>query len=82
MMPDCHSKNVMEYKTKGTILRSTVRWHEYWEENTRYFYSLEKRNYENKKTTRLKLSYCFISRQDIVFCQRYIVSALRYIVSA
>ena len=56
MMPDCNSKNVMEYKTKGTILRSTVRWHEYWEENTRYFYSLENRNYENKTTTKLKLS--------------------------
>ena len=27
-------------------------------------------------------SYCFISRQDVVSYQRYIVSAFRYIVSA
>ena len=49
-------KNIMQYRTKGTILRSKVRWHEHWERNTRYFYGLEKRNYENKTTTKLKLS--------------------------
>ena len=41
-------KNIMQYKTKGTILRSKVRWHEHGERNTRYFYSLEKRNFEKK----------------------------------
>ena len=46
----------MQYKTKGTILRSKVRWHEHGERNTRYFYGLEKRNYEKKTTTKLKLS--------------------------
>ena len=49
-------KNIMQYRTKGTILRSKVRWHEHRERNTRYFYGLEKRNYENKTTTKLKLS--------------------------
>ena len=45
----------MQYKTKGTILRSKVRWHEHGERNTRYFYGLEKRNFEKKTTTKLKL---------------------------
>ena len=50
-------KNIMQHKTKlGTILRSKVRWHEHRERNTRYFYGLEKRNYEKKTTTKLKLS--------------------------
>ena len=49
-------KNIMRYKTKGTILRSKVRWHEHGERNTKYFYGLEKRNYENNTTTKLKLS--------------------------
>ena len=30
-------KNIMQYKTKGTILRGKVRWHEHGERNTRYF---------------------------------------------
>ena len=46
----------MQYRTKDTILRSKVRWHEHGERNTRYFYGLEKRNYANKTTTKLKLS--------------------------
>ena len=45
----------MQYKTKDTILRSKVRWHEHGERNTRYFYGLEKRNFEKKTTTKLKL---------------------------
>jgi len=48
-------KTIMQYKTKGTILRSKVRWHEYGECNTRYFYGLEERNFEKKTTTKLKL---------------------------
>ena len=43
----------MQHKKKGTILRSKVRWHEHGKRNTRYFYGLEKRNYE-KRTTKLK----------------------------
>ena len=49
-------KNIMHHKTNGTILRSKVRWHEHGERNTRYFYGLEKRNYEKKTITKLKLS--------------------------
>ena len=46
----------MQYKTKGAILRSKVRWHESGERNTRYFFNSEKRNYERKTTTKLKRS--------------------------
>ena len=45
----------MTYKTKGAILRSKVRWHEQGERNTKYFYGLEKRNFNNKTITRLKI---------------------------
>ena len=46
----------MQYKTKGAILRSKVRWYEDGERNTRYFYNLEKRNYEKKTIAKLKRS--------------------------
>lgn len=42
-------KNIMQCKTKGVIPRSRVRWHEHGERNTRYFYSLEKRNFEKRQ---------------------------------
>ena len=46
----------MRQKTKGAILRSKARWHDFGERNSRYFFNLEKRNYLKKKTvTRLKL---------------------------
>ena len=50
-----HLKNITQLKTKGTILKSKVRWYEHGERNTRYFYGLEKRNYEKKTITKLKL---------------------------
>ena len=49
-------QKIMQYKTKGAILRSKVRWHKNGERNTRYFYNLEKRNYEKKTATKLKRS--------------------------
>ena len=47
---------IIAYKTCGTILRSRARWHEQGERNTKYFYSLEKRNYSRKVVTKLKLN--------------------------
>ena len=47
-------QKIMQHKTKGAILRSRVRWHESGERNTRYFYNLERRNYEKKTVTKLK----------------------------
>lgn len=55
MMPDPPKKHNAIYKMKSTILRSKVKWHEQGERNTRYFYSLEKQNFEKKTTTKLKL---------------------------
>ena len=49
-------KKIMQCKTKGAILRSKVRWYEEGERNTRYFYNLEKRNYEKKTIAKLKRS--------------------------
>ena len=48
-------KRIMTCRTKGAILRSKVRWHEQGERNTKYFYGLEKRNFNNKTITRLKI---------------------------
>lgn len=45
----------MQYKTKGAILRSKVRWFEQGERNTNYFLNLEKRNFCQKSVTKLKL---------------------------
>ena len=42
-------------KTKGAILRSKARWHEEGERNTKYFFSLEKRNHDNKTITKIKV---------------------------
>jgi len=41
-------KRIMQYKTKGAILRSKVRWYEDGERNTRFLYNVEKRNYEKR----------------------------------
>ena len=49
-------KRIMQYKTKGAILRSKVRWYEDGERSTRYFYNLEKRNHEKKTIAKLKRS--------------------------
>ena len=49
-------EKIMEYRTRGTILRSRARWHEHGERNNKYFYSLEKRNYSRKLVSKLKLN--------------------------
>ena len=45
-----------ERKTNGIILRAKCRWVEEGEKNTRYFANLEKRNYENKVISELKVN--------------------------
>ena len=49
-------RKIMQYKTKGAILRSKVRWYEDGERNTRYIYNLERRNYAKKTIAKLKRS--------------------------
>ncbi len=48
--------DIVEEKTKGSKIRCKVRWYEEGEKSTKYFLSLEKRNYNNKIVSRLKTS--------------------------
>ena len=45
-----------EEKANGLIVRARARWHEYGEKSTKYFLSLEKRNYTRKHIRKLCLS--------------------------
>ena len=45
---------IAEYKTKGAIVRSRIRWHEEGEKNTKYFFNLEKRQHSKTHITKLK----------------------------
>jgi len=47
-------KEIHDCKGREAIFKSKVRWVEKGEKPTRYFYSLEKRNYERKDITQLK----------------------------
>ena len=44
------------YQTEGTMFHSTSRWYEKGEKNSKYVYSLEKLNYNNKTLRSLILS--------------------------
>ena len=37
-------EKIIEYRTKGSILRARCRWHNEGEKNTKYFLNLEKRH--------------------------------------
>ena len=45
---------IMTEKTKGSILRCKMQWHEEGEKSTKYFLNLEKRQYNKKNISRLK----------------------------
>ena len=46
---------ITEYRTKGAIVRSRIRWHEEGEKNrTKYFLNLEKRQHSKTHITKLK----------------------------
>ena len=49
-------EKIIEYKTKGAILRSKCRWHNEGEKNTKYFLNLEKIHYKSSVITQLKVS--------------------------
>ena len=49
-------QKIMQYETRGAILRSKVQWHKNGERNTRYFYNLQKRNHDKKTIAKLKRS--------------------------
>ena len=45
---------ILDYETKGLIIRSRARWMEEGERSSKYFCNLEKRNCEKKNIKRLK----------------------------
>ena len=51
---NCELEKIIEYRTKGAIMRSRIRWHNEGEKNTKYFLSLEKRHYKQGTISRLK----------------------------
>ena len=51
-----HGDEMSEYKTKGAIIRSRVRWYNDGEKNTKYFLNLEKRHLKQKTRRCLHLS--------------------------
>lgn len=48
-------EKIIEYKTKGAIVRAKCRWYNEGEKNSKYFLSLEKRHYKNGVISQLKL---------------------------
>ena len=48
-------EKIVEYKTKGAILRAKCRWHNEGEKNTKYFLNLEKRHFKNGVINQLKI---------------------------
>ena len=43
-------------KTRGAIIRSRARWYELGEKCNKYFFNLEKRSYEKRHISKLKIS--------------------------
>ena len=39
-------EKIIEFRTKGSILRAKIKWHNEGEKNTKYFLNLEKRHYK------------------------------------
>ena len=48
-------EKIIEYRTKGAILRAKCRWYNEGETNSKYFLNLEKRHYKNGVISQLKL---------------------------
>ena len=48
-------EKIIEYRTKGAILRSKSKWYNEGEKNTKYFLSLEKRHFKQGTISQLKL---------------------------
>ena len=48
------SESIIEYKTKGAIIRSKVIWYNEGEKNSKYFLNLEKRHCKRKTITEIK----------------------------
>ena len=67
-----------EEKTKGIIIRSRARWHEYGEKSTKYFLNLEKRNHVKGHIPKLDINgvintdaTCILKEQERFYCSLY-----------
>jgi hypothetical protein len=49
-------EEILDEKTNGIIFRSKARWYEQGEKCTKYFFNLEKRNYQRKTVRKLVTS--------------------------
>ena len=49
-------KKIIEFRTKGAILRSKTRWYNEGEKNTKYFLNLAKRHYNQGTISQIKLN--------------------------
>ena len=49
-------EKIIEFRTKGAILRSKTRWYNEGEKNTKYFLNLEKRHYKQGTISQIKLN--------------------------
>ena len=47
-------ENIIQYKTKGAIIRSKARWYNEGEKNSKYFLNLENRHCKRKTITQIK----------------------------
>ena len=48
-------EKIIDYRTKGSILRARCRWYNEGEKNTKYFLNLEKRHFKQSAITQLKV---------------------------
>ena len=48
-------ERIIEFRTKGSILRAKIKWHNEGEKNTKYFLNLEKRHYKQGIISQLKV---------------------------
>ena len=65
-------------RARGACIRSKVQWHEFGERSSKYFFNLEKRNYENKFITRLTKDdeSCLTDPKEVLEEQRRFYSKL------
>jgi len=50
------SRKIIEYRTKGAILRSKSQWYNEGEKNTKYFLTLQKRHFKQGTISQLKIN--------------------------
>lgn len=67
-------EKIIEYRTKGSILRARCRWYNEGEKNTKYFLNLEKRHYMQGAITQLKVDsdkFITTDREILNHCEAF-----------